>query len=108
MNNKVQNALLIIGEKEDVLKLFYTAKDLGEINNVEFKKISYNGCPAIESLTNKQRDILITAKNNGYYNFPRKITTFELSELFGLSKATVIEHLRKAESKIISAVIEGG
>ena len=58
-------------------------------------------------LTEKQRDILITAHENGYYDYPKKINSEKLSEKVKVSKATLVQHLRKAEGRLLSEILTG-
>ena len=67
----------------------------------------YNEQTILSCLTDKQREIIIAAKNNGYYKYPRKINSEELSKKIGLSKPTVVQHLRKAEVRIMSNILVG-
>jgi len=52
-------------------------------------------------LTTKQQTALRLAKQNGYYDYPRKIKIENLAEKMGIAFSTFQEHLRKAESKIL-------
>jgi hypothetical protein len=56
-------------------------------------------------LTRKQSDALLTAFRFGYYTSPRSITTEEIASTVGVSRTTYEEHLRKAENRVISALI---
>ena len=49
-------------------------------------------------LTDKQRQALKSAVSAGWFEIPRKISLKELSELTGISKSTLGEHLEKATS----------
>jgi predicted DNA binding protein len=42
----------------------------------------------------------------GYYDIPRKITSEELAERLGLVGSTVVEHLRKAEQRLMTQLFE--
>lgn len=52
-------------------------------------------------LSERQREVLELARERGYYAWPRNISATELAEELGVTKATVVEHLRKAEAKVL-------
>ena len=88
-------------------KFLEAIKKYGEIQRINLKKAVYEEHQVFWTLTNKQREILLVAKKNGYYNYPREINSYQLSEKVGISKATIIEHLRKAENRLISQILVG-
>ena len=56
-------------------------------------------------LTGKQIDALVEAYRNGYYTSPRRITTEHVAKVLGVSRSTYEEHLRKAENRIVAALM---
>lgn len=56
-------------------------------------------------LTAKQSDALLTAHRFGYYASPRQVTTELIASSVGVSRTTYEEHLRKAENRVIAALI---
>lgn len=56
------------------------------------------------ALTGKQMEALMVAVENGYYGVPKKTTTEEIAKRLGVPRTTYEEHLRKAESKVLSSV----
>ncbi|UCG70924.1 MAG: helix-turn-helix domain-containing protein, partial [Thermoplasmata archaeon] len=96
-----------IGEDEDLRKFMDIVKQLGLIINVSFKKAAYQEHDILSVLTDKQREIMIAAKKNGYYDMPRKISSEDLSKKVGISKATLLEHLRKAEVRLMENILSG-
>lgn len=55
-------------------------------------------------LSERQRDVFELARERGYYEWPREVNATELAAELDLSKATVLEHLRKAESRLFDAL----
>lgn len=55
-------------------------------------------------LSERQRDVFELARTRGYYDYPREVSATDLAEELDVSKATVLEHLRKAESRLFDAL----
>ncbi len=77
--------------------------------DIEILKVStYDGSqseqPALNLLSARQREIFNHARDNGYYSWPRGATSRGLAEDLGISKTTYLEHLRKAEAKILTQI----
>ena len=59
-------------------------------------------------LTDKQREALRVAVSSGWFDIPRQVSLRELSELSGISKSTLGEHLEKATSIIMKWLVGSG
>ena len=55
-----------------------------------------------DQLTERQREVFAFARERGYYSWPREVSAKDLADELDVSKATVLEHLRKAESKLLA------
>ncbi|MFC6732842.1 helix-turn-helix domain-containing protein [Haladaptatus sp. DYSN1] len=55
----------------------------------------------VETLTSSQREVFDLARKRGYYQWPRGVSTRELAAELDVSKTTLLEHLRKAEAKLL-------
>jgi DNA-binding CsgD family transcriptional regulator len=99
----------LVGKENEISKfLQYTAK----LSNKSFKilgltSIDTKGESLLSKLTSRQRQILLTGYALGYYDVPRKISSEELSRHLNADKSTIVEHLRKAEKKLIDGIITG-
>lgn len=59
-----------------------------------------------DQLTERQQEVLSAAHSAGYYEWPRERTAEELAVELDISPATLHEHLRTAEQKLISSFFE--
>ncbi|WP_247004077.1 helix-turn-helix domain-containing protein [Halosolutus gelatinilyticus] len=55
----------------------------------------------MDALTGTQRRVFELARKRGYYQWPRGVSTRELASELDISKTTLLDHLRKAESKLL-------
>lgn len=97
----------IITDTEYLKKVLEILKPLKIIRAISFLKPTFTDTTVLSHLTDRQKEIIIAAQKNGYYNIPREITMEELARKLGISKATTTEHLQKAENLIISHLVEG-
>ncbi len=54
-----------------------------------------------DALSERQREVFDLARKRGYYEWPREVSAADLAEELGVSKPTLLEHLRKAEAKLL-------
>lgn len=85
-------------EKRAIKSAIEAIKKLGEFELLSVKKSTFDGF----NLSDQQEMVLKYAVVRGYYNWPRKISAQDLAKKLGLSKATLLEHLRKAEIKVMN------
>lgn len=96
-----------IADQENMKKLLSAIKLIGDIESTSFHKATYGAHGVLSCLTTRQKEILILAKKMGYYEYPRKTSSEDLSQVLGISKAATIEHLRKAENRIMAQILAG-
>lgn len=59
-----------------------------------------------DTLSDRQLEALLTAKREGYYSWPREVNAQEVAEEVGVTGPTFLEHLRKAERKMVVPLLE--
>lgn len=98
----------MIGKEDEIKKLVHYANKWGDNS---FKILGLTSIDAkaggslLSKLTPRQRQMLLTAYALGYYDVPRRISSDELSRHLNIDKSTIVEHLRKAERKLIGGII---
>jgi len=98
--------LTFVGNLNEIKKLLARAEKVGQ----RFKILSltdarFSPDSILHVLTEKQRKILSLAYTNGYYDVPRKIDSEELAQMLKIVKSTLVEHLRKAEKRLITDIM---
>lgn len=84
--------------RQNLKMVFEILKKLGTVKLTFIAPTSFDNL----NITEKQRGAFNLAKMMGYYELPRKITVTKLAKASGLSKTAFLEHLRKAEIKILN------
>lgn len=79
--------------------------DLEGFGTVTLGKLEEFKASTDSALTERQREVVTEALTRGYYDWPRKITNEELATELGISRATLHEHLRKAEHTLLSSAL---
>jgi predicted DNA binding protein len=98
----------VIGDNVNLTRFIQLMETtLGKIESMSFKKAAYHKHDILSVLTDKQREIVIAAQKHGYYSYPKKIKSVELAKKIGISRNTTIEHLRKAEERIMENIVTG-
>ena len=96
----------LVGETDDVLRAALADVPPGLDVSIERlgPHIADPGGP-LEALTARQREVLATAADLGYYSVPRRATLRDVAGALGLAPGTVAEHLQKAEARLVDAVL---
>ena len=94
---------VIIYNRDDLKSIM---KGLQELGSVQLKQLKPFGDPS-SSLSNRQAEVLELAYNAGYYDWPRPTDAKTLAGELDISHATFLEHLRKAERKIMDEALGG-
>ena len=99
--------LSVIGEEEDLKRVLEIWESIGTVEEVTFQRPSFHPEDVLDALTVRQREVLTAAKRYGYYDYPRRMNAEELAQRVGVSKATLVEHLRKAEGRLVATLLAG-
>ena len=99
----------MIGKEKEIKKLLHYTNKWGDssfkilgLTSIDTKG---GGTSLLSKLTLRQRQMLLTAYALGYYDVPRRISSDDLARHLDVDKSTIVEHLRKAERKLIGAII---
>ena len=96
-----------MGAQEDILRLVEIMKGVGTVVNMTVRRATYERHDLLSVLTDKQRELVITAQRNGYYDYPKRISSEKLASMFDINRGTLVEHLRKAEQRIMENLVAG-
>lgn len=105
---------LIVFKHEDLQELLRRLEKWGWIYKI-LRKVPFNGFIAssltltadalFSELTDRQINALLTAHRHGYYELPRRADVQTIAAKRQVPRTTFQEHLKKAENKIVAALI---
>lgn len=97
-------ATVEVTASQDRLSLFGTQlEQFGMSFEVEFVRRSVESTDQL--LTDRQRDLIISAVDQGYYDTPRECSLTDLAADLDMAKSTVSETLHRAEETIIKEFV---
>jgi predicted DNA binding protein len=96
---------VLVFRREDLKRIIDDLEDFGTVTLGKFEEFRASGGPP---LTDRQLDVVVTALEEGYYDWPRSVATRELTDMLDISRATLQEHLRKAERKLLRSALPDG
>lgn len=102
---KDEAVISVMGSEENLRKLLLALGRISDILEVSVQNPSFSSDDLLSCLTDKQREVMGAARDSGYYQYPRRITATQLAGRLGMSKATALEHLRKAEARLMGAIL---
>lgn len=108
VDNTEEWSVLIHAHRDEALDTLDTIRaerdadiTLKQITSVE-SQTTHSMNERERTLSSRQREALTLARERGYYEWPRDVTATELAAELGVAKTTFLEHLRRAESKMLA------
>jgi len=93
----IENWHIMAPGREDLQQAIASLEEHAEIAYIRSSDTFGPG----EGLTNKQAAALAAAIEIGYFDTPRRASAEDLAKKLGVSPSTAVEHLRKAEKKVL-------
>jgi DNA-binding CsgD family transcriptional regulator len=92
----------LVGPQQTISKALQEYEAAGISPELE-KLGDYDGTETdLDALTERQREIVHTAYEMGFYEVPREVSTDEVAAELDLDASTVAEHLQRAERNLLS------
>lgn len=106
------HARVLSFDEKTTRSMFRSLQEAGKAELISKRDLPYDFLPSsvwvnslFGDLTGKQQEALLSAHRYGYYRSPRKVGTEDVSKASGVSRSTFEEHLRKAENRVMDALI---
>jgi predicted DNA binding protein len=97
----------MMGERKNLADFVEMMRTVGTIRKMAFRRAAYQKADILAVLTDKQREVMLAAFQNGYYDYPKKISSRRLCQKVSISKPTLLQHMRKAEGRILKEIMTG-
>jgi hypothetical protein len=100
--------LSAIGDDRDLARFMDgIKKQVGEVTKMSMTRAAYQRRDILTVLTDRQREVLTAANEYGYYDYPKRVSSEKLAERVGISKPVMLQHLRKAEGRLMADIFAG-
>lgn len=95
----------IVGTHEMLRQALEEFPDEIRVSVEQAGRYSPDGRNVLSLLTDRQLEVFETAVEQGYYDIPRRATHRDIADVLGCAPSTVDEHLRKAESRVLTTLV---
>ena len=104
---------LLLSDREELSRAVELLKEFGPVSIERVSRdFSRQVIPSaagwqelLASFPPRQREVLNTAFERGYYEIPRETTLEEIADEVGITKTTASNHLRKAEGRVVEFLV---
>ncbi|MEF8773524.1 MAG: helix-turn-helix domain-containing protein [Halobacteriales archaeon] len=93
---------VMLFRREDLPGMIEELQELGDVRLERVVELTET--PSV--LSDRQHEVVTTALESGYFEWPRETDAEALAERLGVTHATALEHLRKAERKLLERALE--
>lgn len=112
VENCREHTAIIIPSEERARNVHEELSKIGDVTVESVKRLDRGVSAAelseithrINSLSSRQKEILLRAIEDGYYDSPRNCNVDQLAEVDTAGMSTVAEHLRRGEAEVIKAI----
>lgn len=99
--------LTLVGEQE-ALQCGGAFEGFDDIQVTLRRLTDYQGpTDELDTLTRRQREVVETAHELGYFEVPREANADDIADELDLDRSTVTEHLQRAERNLLSSLLAG-
>jgi len=96
--------LVATGHIDELKGLVDATRSLGSVTIEEVGGYDHRPGRLFAELTERQRQVLRTAIDQGYYDVPREVTYEDIARELDCSASTVGQHLRRIEGTVLAAI----
>lgn len=89
---------VVVFRREDLKAIIGELRSLGHVSLTKLKPFAAPSTP----LSSRQAEVVGLAFEAGYFDWPRRTDAETLATRLGISHSTFLEHLRKAEKKLLA------
>lgn len=95
---------ILVFRREDLKTIVAELNDIGSVKLGHLSRYGETG----GTLSDRQGEVIELALKEGYFEWPRETDSERLAEELGIAQPTFLEHLRKAERKLLVEALDDG
>lgn len=89
---------VVVFDRAAVRRIIDGLRDIGDVRLLRLTRLGDESA----GLSSRQEEVIELALESGYFDWPRQVDAETLADRLGIAHATLLEHLRKAEKKILT------